>query len=143
MDLFSEALIRLKHQLRVSKDQEVAVALGISKTAFSERKKRSSFPEREVVDLAARKPELNIDVGYVLTGIESAARALLDKKQARIAAMADAGMSFEEIKAAEAQLDPANVNATAALLLRLPAKDRAALHHLALSLVRAYESKFF
>lgn len=67
MDFFSESLDRLKHELRVSKDGEVAVALGMSKTAFSERKKRGSFPEKELRALAAERPE--IDVVYVLTGV--------------------------------------------------------------------------
>lgn len=68
MDFFSDSLLRLKHYLRVSKDQEVANALGLSKTAFSERKKRNSFPEKELRALAQQRPELGIDVDYVLTG---------------------------------------------------------------------------
>ena len=68
MDFFSDSLGRLKHCLRVSKDQEVAAALGLSKTAFSERKKRNSFPEKELRALAQQRPELGIDVEYVLTG---------------------------------------------------------------------------
>ena len=68
MDFFSDSLGRLKHYLRVSKDQEVAAALGLSKTAFSERKKRNSFPEKELRALAQQRPELGIDVEYVLTG---------------------------------------------------------------------------
>lgn len=69
MDLFSDVMARLKHQLRVSKDQEVATFLGISKTAFSERKKRNSFPERELLALAKKRPELGIDTHYVLNGV--------------------------------------------------------------------------
>lgn len=68
MDFFSASLSRLKHDLRVSKDQEVASALGLSKTAFSERKKRGSFPEKELRALAQQRPDLGIDVEYVLTG---------------------------------------------------------------------------
>ena len=68
MDFFFYLLSRLKHYLRVSKDQEVAAALGLSKTAFSERKKRNSFPEKELRALAQQRPELGIDVEYVLTG---------------------------------------------------------------------------
>ena len=68
MDFFSDSLGRLKHYLRVSKDQEVAAALGLSKTAFSERKKRNSFPEKELRALAQQRPELGINVEYVLTG---------------------------------------------------------------------------
>lgn len=68
MDFFSDALARLKHELRVSKDQEVAALLGLGKTAFSERKKRGSFPHKELLVLAEERPELGIDVNYVLTG---------------------------------------------------------------------------
>jgi transcriptional regulator with XRE-family HTH domain len=78
MDFFSDSLARLKHYLRVSKDQEVAEALGMSKTAFSERKKRSSFPEKELRALAQQRPELGIDVDYVLTGVEAGMRFVID-----------------------------------------------------------------
>lgn len=68
MEKFVNSLARLKHELRVSKDNEIAALLGMSKTAFSDRKKRGSFFEREVVRLAAQRPELELDVTYVLTG---------------------------------------------------------------------------
>lgn len=74
VDFFSEALVRLKHQLRVSKDGEVAAALGLSKTAFSERKKRGSFPEAELRTLAREKPELGIDPDQVLFGVDATVR---------------------------------------------------------------------
>lgn len=82
MNLFSECLNRLKPVLRVSKDQEVAAALGLSKTAFSERKKRGSFPDRELRALARERPELNIDVDYVLTGVAQAAVEIIEAAQA-------------------------------------------------------------
>ena len=68
MIIFSDALDRLKHELRVSKDQEVAALLGLGKTAFSERKKRESFPDREVRALSASRPELELDVDYIFSG---------------------------------------------------------------------------
>ena len=74
VDFFSEALVRLKHQLRVSKDGEVATALGLSKTAFSERKKRGSFPEAELRTLARDKPELQLDPDLVLFGVDDQVR---------------------------------------------------------------------
>ena len=64
----SDSIGRLKHTLRVSKDGEVAAALGLSKTAFAERRRRGSFPEKELLALAAKHPELGIDTTYVLTG---------------------------------------------------------------------------
>lgn len=73
---FPYALIRLKKQLGVSKDQEVAEFLNMGKTAFSARKRRNSFPEKELYALAANRPDLKIDVNYVLLGIDSQAQAL-------------------------------------------------------------------
>ena len=82
MNLFSDCMNRLKPILRVSKDQEVAAALGLSKTAFSERKKRDSFPDRELRTLARERPDLNIDVDYVLTGVAQAALEIIDAAKA-------------------------------------------------------------
>ena len=69
MNFFSDAMARLKYDLHVSKDTEVAALLGLSKTAFAERKRRGSFPEKELHFLAAKRPDLNLDVGYVMNGV--------------------------------------------------------------------------
>jgi transcriptional regulator with XRE-family HTH domain len=71
MNLFLEALSRLKTQLRVGQDKEVAAFLGMSATAFAERKKRESFPERELLALKERRPELGLDIDYIFTGIST------------------------------------------------------------------------
>lgn len=63
---FSECLQRLKHELRVSTDKEVAYALGLSKTAFAERKRRGAFPVEKTRVLCALKPHL--DEVFILTG---------------------------------------------------------------------------
>lgn len=68
MSPFEEIMSRLKHSLRVSKDQEVADAIGMKKAAFSSRKTRNAFPEKELRILAIKRPELGIDVDYVLHG---------------------------------------------------------------------------
>jgi hypothetical protein len=68
MNFFSESIARLKYELRVSKDGEVATALGLSKTAFAERKRRGAFPEKELYALAEKRSELRLDVLYILTG---------------------------------------------------------------------------
>lgn len=65
---FDQQLSRLKKVLEVREDQEAATALGMTKAAFSARKTRGSFPEKELRALAQRRPELGIDVEYVLTG---------------------------------------------------------------------------
>lgn len=68
MNFFDEAALRLKQQLQVKTDKEVAEALGLSAVAWVGRKKRDNFPEVELYALAAKRPELQIDVEYVLTG---------------------------------------------------------------------------
>lgn len=68
MDIFSEFLNRLKKQVGLSKDKEVADLLGMTTTAFSERKKRASIPIKEVFALAAQRPELGLDPDWIVTG---------------------------------------------------------------------------
>lgn len=69
MDIFSDFLNRLKKQVGVSKDKEIAELLGMSVTAFAERKKRGSVPIKEVFDLARQRPSLEIDPDWVVTGV--------------------------------------------------------------------------
>jgi len=115
MDFFSDALARLKHQLRVSKDQEVASLLGMGKTAFSERKKRGSFPEREVVALSASRPDLGIDVAYVLTGVPSSAHAAMGNlKSASDMAQRLGGTQHQQAQAAEVLFNQMQPQALAA-----------------------------
>ena len=45
---FDAALLRLKGELKVRTDKEVAKRLGMSPTAFNDRKKHRSFPEDRV-----------------------------------------------------------------------------------------------
>lgn len=71
MNNFSEKLTRLKFALRVSKDSDVAEALDMKRPAFSERKKKDSFPDKEVFALAARRPELELEPQWIITGIAS------------------------------------------------------------------------
>ena len=68
MNFFDEAALRLKQQLQVRTDKEVAEALGLSAVAWVGRKKRDNFPEVELYALAAKRPDLKINVEYVLTG---------------------------------------------------------------------------
>lgn len=65
---FLHIINRLKTVLGITKDKEVAEALGLKETALNVRKKRNSFPDRELRALAQQRPELGIDVDYVLTG---------------------------------------------------------------------------
>lgn len=68
MNNFDDQLLRLKQAVKTHADQDVAALLGLSKAAFSDRKKRGAFPEDKVWALAKQKPELLIDVDYVLNG---------------------------------------------------------------------------
>lgn len=70
--MFDAALLRLKRQLGAIEDQQVADLLGLKKAAFSARKTRGSFPEKELRALVQQRPDLGIDVSYVLTGVSSA-----------------------------------------------------------------------
>ena len=68
MNFFEEAALRLKQQLGVSQDKEVASHLGLSPRAWAGRKQSNAFPEKELRALVQQRPELGIDVEYVLTG---------------------------------------------------------------------------
>ncbi|MDR2188926.1 MAG: helix-turn-helix domain containing protein [Azonexus sp.] len=93
MDFFEEAALRLKQQLKVTEDKGVAEFLGISASALNMRKKRGNFPEKELRALAQRRPELGIDVDYVLAGsvlTPLQQQRLEDNRQAAIRAGLDA-----------------------------------------------------
>ena len=79
MDFFSfeAALLRLKGVLGMQADKDVAAALGMEASAFNKRKRRGSFPEEEVRALAQQRPDLNIDVDYVITGVAQAALEMI------------------------------------------------------------------
>lgn len=67
MNNFDEATLRLKQQLKVRSDKEAADVLGISPTAWVGRKKRDSFPVKEVFALAAQRPELGLDPDWIVS----------------------------------------------------------------------------
>lgn len=68
---FLLAVNRLKEALAVDKDQQVAEVLGLSAAAFSDRKRRGAFPTDKLFALVAKRPDLGIDVGYVLSGVKA------------------------------------------------------------------------
>lgn len=71
MSEFNKQLLRLKKATDISEDQGIAALLGLTKSAFSERKKRDSFPVKEVFALAAQRPELGLDPDWIVTGTSS------------------------------------------------------------------------
>lgn len=72
MKNFIDVINRLKISLSVTTNREIAEYLGLTQSAFSERKKRNSFPEKELKALANDRPDLNLDVDYILTGSSEA-----------------------------------------------------------------------
>ncbi|PIE42524.1 MAG: hypothetical protein CSA47_00290 [Gammaproteobacteria bacterium] len=68
MKNFIDVNNRLKSALSLTMDKDIASTLGLSKSAFAERKKRNSFPKKELELLAKKQPELELDVEYILTG---------------------------------------------------------------------------
>lgn len=83
---FGAMLLRLKQQLGVQTNKSVAELLGMREKAFIARKSRNSFPETELYALAAKRPDLDLDVVYVLTGKPMQVRRpggpLMDQSQA-------------------------------------------------------------
>lgn len=72
MNGFKEKLLRLKNELKnvldKTTDKEIAAILDMKPTAFAERKKTESFPEKELFALKAKRPDLNLDMDYILLG---------------------------------------------------------------------------
>ncbi len=87
---FEQALLRLKDQLQVQTDKEVAKLLGMAPTSFNERKKRDSFPRDKLMALAVTRPDLHIDVHYVLADFPTLSTSLAHQQAARAAAQQDA-----------------------------------------------------
>lgn len=68
---FQSQLLRLKEQLNVATDREVAALFGLSDQGLNSRKARGAFPEDKLYALAAKRPELGLDVPYILSGERS------------------------------------------------------------------------
>jgi Bacteriophage CI repressor helix-turn-helix domain len=68
MNFFDQASLRLKQHLGLTQDKDVAAALGISARAWAGRKDRDNFPTKELRLLAAQRPELGLDVDWIVTG---------------------------------------------------------------------------
>ncbi len=79
---FDRQLIRLKEALGVTEDQDVANALGLSKAALSDRKKRGAFPDDKLLALIAKRPDLKLDFDYITLGRHSSEfEAVVEKHQ--------------------------------------------------------------
>jgi hypothetical protein len=96
MRTFDQQLLRLKQQLDMTEDQAVAAALSMSKAAFADRKRRGAFPVDKLKALAADRPELHLDVKYVLTGVS-------DELERRLAAVGATTAIASKIKDKQAR----------------------------------------
>lgn len=79
MNNFLTVLLRLKEQLGIQSDKEVAEFLGLSDKAFNARKRRGKFPEDKLWLLNSLRPELKLDVGYILEGVAGSTADLMFK----------------------------------------------------------------
>lgn len=98
-NIFLEMSSRLKEQAGISTDKDLAALIGLSPTSFNQRKARGAFPETELLALTAVRPELKIDVNYVLTGVPTA-QAVADMLRTKTFPIPDLGgeaMNNEEI----------------------------------------------
>lgn len=68
MDDFKKILLRLKNELSVETDNEVAELLGMTPAAFRTRKNRGTFPVHQLTEFVFSHPELNLNLDYLLDG---------------------------------------------------------------------------
>ena len=93
---FEETLLRLKERVGVPSDKGIAELLGMGEKALNARKRRGSFPVDKLKALAADRPDLRLDVKYVLTG-ES------DELERRLAAISTATRIAEDVAGMDAR----------------------------------------
>ncbi|MBP4133555.1 helix-turn-helix domain-containing protein [Gallibacterium anatis] len=70
MKTFTDILNRLKTELSVTMDKDIAEFLGMTKSAFAERKRRDVFPEEALRLADLKHPDLKLNIEYILTGDE-------------------------------------------------------------------------
>jgi len=100
-DKFRAQLDRLRTALAVREDQEVASMLEMTKAALSARKARGSFPEKELRALAQRRPDLGINVDFVLNG------SMEDRRVNAAASVYEQSLhGFQKLTASEPSLRP-------------------------------------
>ncbi|MDR1890131.1 MAG: helix-turn-helix domain containing protein [Zoogloeaceae bacterium] len=145
MPEFENCLLRLKQVLGTATDKEAAEILGLSDKALNARKRRNAFPETKLYALAAKRPDLKLDVDYVLTGISRAAHDRLAANQAAGERARERGAAFREgweyndidldrsIQRAK-EKDPDGFLAWTRLFLTLADDGKALLHSMSASL---------
>lgn len=99
MNHFEEASLRLKQQIGVLQDKDLAEVLGFKSAAWVKRKARNAFPDAELYALAAKRPDLKIDVLYILTGISAYGQAEMALSARASKLLPEEATTFDEIKA--------------------------------------------
>lgn len=136
---FGAALLRLKERTGLQANKQIAELLGMKERAFVARKARESFPEKELYALAAKRPELDIDVTYVLTGqragllrpsVDAAIRVLGADNPAAV-------RELIQIDAGITEQPRPDVDDLVKVLRHCSAEDVAALRYLAERLIHA------
>lgn len=118
---FQDQLTRLKQVLKLGEDQDVADALGMTKAAFSARKQRGAFPVDKLKALATDRPDLRIDVRYVLTGVN-------DELERRLAAISTATKIAGSVRDAGNERYEVQEQVFQALVAQLDADEQQLVH---------------
>lgn len=128
-------MLRLKQATGVRTEKALAELLGMDASAFNKRKKRGSFPRESLDALAASRPELRLDVQYVLTG-KSAREGAADLAASVMSSYPRSGQQRRVIEAEEPGSGSQREQEQRLLsdLRRCSAADRSALIHLIASL---------
>lgn len=97
-------MLRLKERVGIPSDKGIAELLGMTDKALNARKRRDAFPDDKLFALAAKRPDLELDVMYVLTGTTTALRsALNDLRSATEVAQAVGGSREQQLAVQEAE----------------------------------------
>lgn len=91
MNAFEHAVLRLKQATGAKTDKEVGTLLGLTPTAFGERKRRDAFPVEKLMALVSQRPDLKLDVRYIVTGESREFRSKVDA----LREATEAAMKFE------------------------------------------------
>lgn len=90
MSDFEHVLLRFKERTGVTSDKAVAELLGVGEKALNARKRRGVFPVDKLKALAMDKPELQLDVKFILTGVN-------DEFEKRVSKLKATTETLEEI----------------------------------------------
>lgn len=80
MNNFTDIVNRLKTELSLTMDKDIAEFLGMTKTAFAERKRRGVFPKEALKLADMQHPEYRLDLDYILTGERDSLRNFLNNQ---------------------------------------------------------------